>query len=788
MHSRFSSHASVGRSGVHRPRRQPSRTGDSGRQRTTNIGQSVTPTELGTLTQGLDRFLAEVVPPDSLWAVFVRSVYAHARIRHLDIAEAAGLPGVVAILMGRDLGLPDLQASEDEGGGAFGIGRPILAREAVRFAGEAIALVIAADRATAEEAAAAVEVDAAPLDVVTDPRRAVEGRTILFPERGSNLVVDRHDSYGRPATACPESVTVEVVNQRIAAAPIEPIGMVAVPGERPRLTVWCGHQAPHRLRDQLAGLLGLSEDEIRVRVPRVGGAFGLKGILHPEYAAVAGAALRLGRPVAWLSQRREELLGGTHGRDQIGRITLAGDASGRILRADVEILANVGAYPVHGGELSGSTRLMATGPYDIGHINVRTRVVVTNTAPIGPYRGAGRPEAAYLLERGIDAFARRLDLDPAVVRRRNFIPEAAQPFQTPTGAKYDGGNYRAALDEALRLADAKGVRREQRERREQGADPIGLGIGVYVDRAGGGVTEGEHARVEVRSDGEVVVRTGSQASGQGHATVWSQVVADALTVPMERIRVIAGDTAEVLRGAGTFGSRSVQLGAAAAALAAGKVVDRARELAAARLEARAGDLELVDGAFGVAGVPKVRVPLADLAADLEARGGSLAAEEDFLPRVLSFPYGVFVAVVGVDPSTGAVKVRRIAAVNDCGRRINPRLTEDQVVGAILQGLGQAMLEEVVYDEAGQLLTSTFMDYLLPTAVELPEIRLGWLETPTPSNPLGAKGIGESGCIGVPQAIVNGALDALAPWGVADLQMPLLPDRVWSAIHRRLAGS
>lgn len=750
---------------------------------TTTVGQSVLPTELAELTTGEGRYLADLRSRETLRAAFVRSVYGHGTIKAVRTDAAGLLPGVVRVFTAKDLGLVDLAVTEHRDGAANTFRRPLLARDAVRFAGEAIALIVAEDEYVAADAVDLVEVDIEPAAVVTDVHEAMSGTAILFPDVGTNVVADRFETLGVPPTEWPVRVTIEAWNQRVAAAPIETISLIAIPGDEPRLTVWCGHQGPHQLRGGLAEVLGLAEADIRVRVPRVGGAFGLKGVFHPEYAVVAAAALKLGRPVSWIADRREELLGATHGRSQFGRITLSGEASGRIRRADIELIADLGAYPHHGGELVSASRLMATGPYDIGQLTIRSTAIVTNRAPVGPYRGAGRPEAAYLLERAIDAFARETGLDPADVRRMNFISPAALPHRTPTGAIYDSGDYGRALDDGLRLARVDDIRREQRRRRATGADPIGLGIGMYMDRSGGGLTDGEYSRVEVLKDGTVVVRTGSTSSGQGHATIWRQVVGDALGVPAERIRFVAGDTAEVARGVGTFGSRSTQLGASAAARSATSIVDQARAVAVEELEARAEDLEVVDGAFQVVGVPAVRVSLAQIAARLAERGQSLAAEEYFVPGAMTYPYGVFVAVVEVERSTGRVYVQHVAAVNDCGILVNPELASDQVLGSIMQGIGQALYEEIVYDDAGQQLSSTFMDYLIPTAAESTQISLGWIETPAPSNPLGVKGIAESGCIGVPQAIVNGVLDALAPWGVTDLQMPLQAHRVWEAIRQ-----
>jgi carbon-monoxide dehydrogenase large subunit len=623
---------------------------------------------------------------------------------------------------------------------------------------------------------------------VLDPRQAASGGDSLFRDIGSNVVVRLSETHGPRAADWPVSVSVEVKNQRLAATPIEPIGLLAVPGDDPVLDVWCGHQAPHRLRSNLAIALRLSEDQIRVRVPSVGGAFGLKGIFHPEYAVVAALARRLGRPVLWLADRAEELLGASHGRGQTGRITLSGETSGRVHRASIEILADLGAYPHAGSDLVMGTRLMATGPYDIRELDIEATAVVTNRAPIGPYRGAGRPEAAFLLERGIDAFARGVGLDPAAVRRLNFLSPDSMPRRTPTGALYDGGDYAAALDRALELAHSKAVRREQAERRLDGSDPIGLGIGMYMDRCGGDIDGSEYAKVEITVSGRAIVRTGSAASGQGHSMILRQVVADALTFPIERVDVVAGDTRTIARGSGTFGSRSTQLGAAAARQAALAVAMRARAAAAQLMEAHEADLELADGAFGVAGVPSSRLSLADVAGQLAGSGETLAADCDFAPGAFTYPYGAFVAVVEVDIATGTVRVRDLVTVNDCGNVLNPVLAGAQVVGSAIQGLGQARLEGIEYSDTGQLLTSTLMDYLLPTATDTPNVHVDWLVTPAPSNPLGAKGIGESGCIGVPQAIVNATLDALAPFGVEHLEMPLQPSTVWAAITRATSAA
>jgi carbon-monoxide dehydrogenase large subunit len=754
---------------------QPPTIGDA-RQ----VGRSIWSPHDRELVCGEGTFLADVEPRDALRAVFVRSIRARGTVRDLDASGARSMPGVVAVFTAAELGLPDL-VSEDIDGPALEMRRPHLARTEVRFVGEALAVVVATDLSLAVDAAATVWADIEPVTPILDPRLAASDDDVLFPAAGTNTALRIAETHG-PPSSWPVSVTVEAVNQRMAAAPLEPSGLLAIPNGPDALTVWCGHQAPHRLRRQLAHALGLAEPAIRVRVPDVGGAFGLKGMLYPEYAVIAAAAIRLRRPVAWLSDRHEELLSARHARGHSARLTLSGELTGRIRRADLEILADLGAYP-SGADLLRSTRLMATGPYDISELTIDASAVVTDRAPIGSYRGAGRPEAAYVLERGIDAFARRLGLDPAVVRRMNLLPSETLSWRTPTGALYDGGQYALALDRALELIGEPEVRREQAERRAAGTDLIGLGIGMWMDRAGGDPDSSEYARVEVGRDGRTTVRTGSSAAGQGHSVVIRQVVADALQMPIETIDVIAGDTGLVPRGVGTFGSRSTQLGATAAHRAAEAVLARARTEVAARLEARPDDLRLVDGGLEVAGVPTTRVTLAEVARELGDRGEALGAEDDFNAMALTFPYGVFIAIVEVDVATGTVRLRDLVGVNDAGSLINPGLADGQVVGSAVQGLGQAMSEEIVYDPSGQLVTATFMDYLLPSAGDVPAIRLDWLSTPSPTNVLGVKGIGESGCIGVPQAIVNATLDALAPWGIEDLDMPLLPDRVWAAIRR-----
>ncbi len=557
--------------------------------------------------------------------------------------------------------------------------------------------------------------------------------------------------------------------------PIEALAILARPADD-GLHVFCGHQAPHRLRNQLAGMLGLDRERVRVTVPDVGGAFGMKGMLFPEYLVVAEAARRLGRPVAWIQPRREHFSGGTHGRGQRHRITLEGDPDGRIRRARIEIRAETGAYPHNGSAVPGFSRYVATGLYDIDRVELETTIVVTNRAPTGSYRGAGRPEAALAIERAVDAFARAAGLDPFDVRLRNFVGADALPYRAVTGAEYDSGDYAASLRRAMELLDVDAVRAEQARRRESGEPLLGVGVGSFIERAGGAVDSWEYGRVEVDPDRRrIVVRTGSTDTGQGHATVWRRLAAERFGI--EDVEVVAKDTETVADGIGSFASRSAQIGASAVVRTADRVIEAARRRAAERLEAAVEDVEYEAGVLRVAGSPGSELSIWDLAREEE-----LADEEHYSPHAQTFPYGTHAAVVEVLPETGEVRVLRIVAVDDCGVVLDPMIVEGQLHGSLVQGLGQALYERIVYDEAGQPVTSSLMDYSVPAAVDVPPIVSDRLVHPAPSNPLGAKGAGEAGCIGLPPAILNATLDALAPLGVTHLDLPLRPAAVWQAIR------
>jgi carbon-monoxide dehydrogenase large subunit len=555
--------------------------------------------------------------------------------------------------------------------------------------------------------------------------------------------------------------------------------------------VYISHQRPHGVQARLAQLIPIDRAKLHVIVPDVGGAFGMKGMTYPEHTVTAAIALRLGQPVLWAERRREHLSGGTHGRGSVHRVKLMGTRDGRIERAEIDILADLGAYPHNGTGIPSFSRLVALGLYDIECVSVRTTAVVTNAAPTGSYRGAGRPEAAYAIERAVDAYARAADLDPVEVRLANFIPAGALPHRTPTGALYDSGDYAEALRRAVDLVELGRLREEQQERLAEGRNPIGVGFGAFVERAGGAVDGGEYGRVEIDRAGSIIVRTGSASSGQGHETAWAQLAATALGVSPDDVRYVAGDTDEVGQGTGTFASRSAQIGGAAIWRTAHVVRRKAIELVADLLESAPADVLLTEGTFSVVGVPGTEMGWSDVAQAAYERGVDLAAEEWFVPGAQTFPYGVHVAVVEVDLDTGEVRLDRIVAVDDCGNVLNPMIVEGQLHGSLMQGIGQALYEGIQYSQQGQLLTSTLIDYAMPRATDAPPVISERLVHPAPSNPLGVKGTGEAGCIGAPPAIVNAVLDALAPYGVRDIQMPLRPATVWTALAQskdRIAGS
>ena len=720
---------------------------------------------------------------------FVRSPFAHARITGIDATEALSEPGVVAVLTVRDMGdlTPPPPSSGQWDGTPAPLGgpwaEPLLAIDTVRFVGEPVALVITDSRYQGEDAADLVNVDYDPLPVVMGPTASVADQTLLFPDAGTNISVQNPVSADdTPFDACDVVVEQEIVNQRVACLPMEGRASAAI-YEDGKLTVWTSSQNAQLSRLILAGALGMAPDQIRVVVPDVGGGFGAKVGIDRDTITIAWAARKTGRALRWAETRSENLVAMTQGRAQLQRIKIGGSRDGRILAYRLDVIQDAGAYARIGGLLPFLTCMMAPGVYDIPDVQAGFRQTMTNTTPIAPYRGAGRPEATAAIERAVDLFAAEIGMDPVEVRRRNFIAPDKFPFQTKTGFMYDTGRYEEALDKALAAAGYEKLREEQRRRRENGGPKqLGIGISSYVEITAPDPDAGETAKIEVTDNGSATVYTGSSAHGQGHHTAWAMLVQDELGIPMDQVTVIHGDTDLIPVGVGTYGSRSLQLGGSAVHKAALEVKDEARHHAAEMFEAAEADvvLDTTTGLWQVRGDPDTALSWAQVAG--HTSGGSLIADVSFVQERPTFPFGTHVSVVEVDTETGQAKMLRHVTVDDAGTVLNPVLTEGQRHGGIAQGAAQALLEEVLYDVDGNPLTSTLADYAAISAPDLPSFELASSETPTDLNPLGVKGIGEAGTIGSTPAVQNAVIDALAHLGVRHIDMPATPQRVWMAIN------
>ncbi|MBP2367135.1 xanthine dehydrogenase family protein molybdopterin-binding subunit [Pseudonocardia parietis] len=758
------------------------------------LGTSVRRVEDADLITGASTYVGNLRLDGLAHVAFVRSPLAHALVTGIDTTEAAAAPGVLAVHTAADLDLPahhGLAVLNPE------LPRPPLATDRVRFVGEAVALVVAETRAAAVDATELVEVDYEPLPAVTDPEAALaEGAELQFPGYGSNLAAGLRGPEDDPLAGADVVVRARMENQRVAAVPLEGNAIVADPrgGEAAggyALTVHVSTQMPHGFQKQLCGVLGLDPDTVRVIAPHVGGGFGAKAGVLAEHTATVGAARALGCPLAWVETRSENLLSMPHGRGQVGYYELGLTREGRMTGLRARVIGDAGAYAGFGGALPlHMTYLMASGVYDVPAVRYDAASALTNTTPMGAFRGAGRPEAAAHLERLVDLAATELGMDPVELRRRNFLAPQAFPHTTPTGAVYDVGDYDLPLREALRIVGLDELRAEQARRREAG-DPVRLGIGisVYVEvTAGGG--GGEYGSVTVHADGSATVSAGTSAHGQGHATSFSMLVADRLGIPLERIDYVQSDTARVPRGAGTGGSRSLQLGGTAVSEAAHELFERARTIAATLLEASAQDVEITeDGTFGVAGVPAgPRVTWTEVHRQAAETGEQLHVGLDSQQSGATYPFGAHVSVVEVDTDTGRVTPRRHVAVDDCGRILNPLLVEGQQHGGMAQGIAQALYEQVRYDDEGQPITSSLAAYTIPTAADLFALEAATTETPTPLNSLGAKGIGESATIGSTPAVQNAVVDALADLGVRHIDLPCTPERVWRAVTAARAGA
>jgi carbon-monoxide dehydrogenase large subunit len=718
------------------------------------IGEPIPRREDAALLTGRGTYIDDVSMPGMLHAFVVRSPFAHAEIVSVDLSAAREAAGVAAVFTAADMRLSVPGVAEPLPGNPELPVYPVLAADKVLWAGQPVALVVAESPAEAADAADLVDVDYDPLPAVTDAERALEaGAPVLHP---SGNVAVRHriiggDTDGAFAAAA-FRVRQKMVSQRVAPVALEPRGALAFPTEG-RLHVRLSTQRPHLSRLWLSQIFGLPEERIQVVVGDMGGGFGAKGFLYPDQIAVVAAALELGRPVKWMEERSESFVATSHGRDQVADLEMALDADGRILAIRGSITQGFGAYLTPNAP---SGLLNRAGPmlpqcYTVGAIDVELTGLFTNTTPLGPYRGAGRPEAAYFCERLVDIAARETGIGPIEIRRRNFIPADRFPYTTCTGTVYDSGNYVAALDRAVELSGWADLPAE-RERAAKRGRLLGAGLASFSEP--GGIMpgrEGDQATVTVNASGKVTVAVGTSAHGQGHETAFAQLAAGLLDVDYEDVRVVFGDTDTAPFGYGTFGSRSAVAGGSAVYEACHAVLEAARRTDAP-------------------------MPVAEAAARL----GGISVTRAAKTEGITYASGTYVAVVEVDPETGHVTVVRVVAVDDCGRVINPLLVEGQVHGAIAQGLGQALTEQVGYDAEGQPLAASLMDYAVPFAASMPPVISDRIETPSPRNPLGVKGMGESGTIGVTPAIVNAVMDAT---GLRHLDMPLTPEKVWRALER-----
>ena len=743
------------------------------------LGTRVVRIEDPRFLTGQGTYIDNLKLPGALHISYVRSQMAHARILGIDTSEAESMPGVRAVWTAKDIDLAPAGPANPMMNKAMTF--PFLATDTVRHVGELIAIIVSEDKKSGVDAAETVIVDYDPLPVVLDVDESFAGDILLFPEAGTNVALTfAAASNDDIFSDCEVVVDLVIENQRVAPAPMEVRSCASVwDGER--LTQWACSQGAHGARDGLAAVFGLEKSQVRVITPDVGGGFGAKNGVYPEEILVGWAARKLGVPVRWTETRTENMLGMGHGRGQRQRTRMGGTRDGRITAYRLDVLQDSGAYARMGGVLPFMTRLMASGVYDIANVQFESHSVLTNTTPTVAYRGAGRPEATAAIERTIDEFARVCGVDPADVRRKNYLAPSAFPLVTSMGAKYDSGEYAKALDLALDTAGYAELRAEQ-ARRRAAQDPVQIGIGLssYVETTNP-MGSGDYGQVEITDDGGAIIRTGSSSHGQGHHTAWAMIVSDATGIPFEKIEFHFGDTDDVARGGGTGGSRSLQVGGSAVKLAADAVIEKAKQRAAELLEAAVEDvvIDTVRGAFHVVGSPAPSRTWSELVVGLDE---TLEAEVDYVPEGATFPFGSHVCVVEVDTDTGAVAVVRHVACDDAGTIINPLLVDGQVHGGLAQGIAQALLEVVAYDPDGNPITSNLADYGMISAAELPTFERVPMETPTPRNPLGAKGIGEAGTIGATPAVHNAVIDAVSHLGVTHIDMPCTSFNVWSAIH------
>jgi carbon-monoxide dehydrogenase large subunit len=798
------------------------------------IGKAMKRTEDPRMIQGLAHYVDDIKLPDTLHAVFLRSIYAHARIRSIDTSAALKLPGVVAVYTGKDIAqkigpvpcgaaIPDMKIPDHR----------VLATNKVYWVGHPVAVIVAENKYIARDAMDLIEVDYEELPAVVDEEQAADPKSPVIHEKfGSNVAYKLTAGEGDIEAALKSADKVikqKILHRRLAPIAMEPRGVLAryYPGER-ELTLWTSTQIPHLARTQVALMLGMPENKLRLIAPEVGGGFGSKLNVYAEEAVISYASMQLGRPVKWIEGRRENIQGTIHGRGQTGYIELGVKKGGTITGFRYNVFADMGSYfQLLTPAIPTLTGLMLSGCYKIPAIQMNVTATFTNKMSTDAYRGAGRPEATYVIERAVDLAALELGMDPIEIRRKNFPePFDNNSFKTATGLMYDSGNYQGALDKAIKMADYNKLREEQRKARSEGR-LVGIGVSTYVEICAMGPSAAmpaggwESATVRIEPTGKVTIMTGASPHGQGQETSFAQIAADELGVDPNDVTVIHGDTAIVQYGIGTFGSRGTAVGGTAAYFAIQKLKEKASKIAAhlmgcenatfkegkfcaeaAKAKAASAGEPMVPaaGQDPASSLPKPNtdgksMTIADIALaahlakslPLDMEPG-LSATYFYEPKNFTFPFGTHICVVEIDRETGEIHFQRYVAVDDCGNIINPLLVHGQVHGGIVQSIGQALYEEVVYDDQGQIISGTLMDYAVPKAAMIPWFELDATQTPSPVNPLGVKGVGEAGSIGATPAVVAAVVDALAPYGVKHLDMPIRPENVWRIISKNRAGA
>ncbi len=760
------------------------------------IGKSVHRVEDAALLIGKGCFVDDIQLPGTLHMALLRSPYPHAKVNSINTTAARAIPGVEAVITGDDLSENIAIPVSPMVRGMKIPPHPVLARGVVHAAGVPVAAVVAQTRAIAQDAVSAIDVEYEAMPSVVDVEKALEPNAPLAREElDTNIcytVTKKGGDVDKAFAEADHICRMHIASPRLVAMAMEPRGALASPDPMGQgLTVWLTTQSPHRARADLAVAVGFPEHKIRLIAPDIGGGFGSKGPLYREYVLACHLALKLGRPVKWIATRSEDFLTVIQGRDQDLTSELALKRDGTMLGLKVRVVANLGAY-LQSNTAGPPQRMMAMAPgcYQIPNVHVEVVSVFTNTVPTGPYRGAGRPESVQNIERLIDKAARELGLDRLEIRRKNFIRPEQFPYRTGVNVEYDSGDYEKSLSEALRISDYDNLLRYRDEARSRG-ELVGVGISTFVEPSGGAGFESGTVRVE--RTGEITVLTGSSAHGQGHETAFAQVAAERMHVSMDHVAIRHGDTLAIQQGVGTFGSRSAVMGGGAMAIACDRVIEKAKRIAAHLMEAAPEDVVQVDGGFAVAGVPNRTATWKQVAGSAYGRvpqGMEPGLQETafYNPRRDAWGFGAHIALVRIDRETGKPTIEKLVLVDDCGVIINPMIVEGQVHGGVAQGLGEAICEQMIFGENGEVLTGSLMNYAVPRASDMPPLVLGETVTPNPFHPFGVKGVGEAGCNGAPAAVANAVLDALVPLGIEDLSMPYTAPKLWEAIRQAEAST